>query len=97
MTASDVAPGTRDTSSTSSLKSESSSHETAEHSICTFVPDHEDSSTPEDQKEKILEALQDNWETDPENARNWPAHQRWGAMLIVRRIVCGSFLTHQRP
>ena len=85
MTASDVAPATKDTSSTSSLKSEKSSHETVEHTICAFVPGHEESSTPEEQKEKILEALQDNWDTDPENARNWPAYQRWSAMLIVRR------------
>lgn len=84
MTASDVAPGTKDTLSTHSLKTENSFHETPEHSIRTFVPGHEES---EDKKEKILETLEDNWETDPENARNWPTYKKWISMSIVRGII----------
>jgi hypothetical protein len=79
MTASDVGPGTKDTFSTSSLKTEKSLH-----SIRTFVPGHEES---EDKKEEILETLEDIWETDPENARNWPMYKKWVAMLIVRQII----------
>ena len=86
MTASDVAPGTKDTFSTSSLKTEKSLHETPEHSIRTFVPasGHEES---EDKKEEILETLEDNWEADPENARNWPTYKKWVSVSIVRRII----------
>ena len=80
MTASDVAPGIKHTFSTPSLKTEKSHHETPEHSIRTFVPGHEDS---EDKKEEIYEILEDNWETDPENARNWPKYKKWISMLIV--------------
>ena len=86
----DIAPGTKDTLSTSSLKTEKSLHETPEHSIRTFVPGHEES---EDKKEEILETLDDNWETDPENARNWPGYKKWISMSIVRRIIY-IFFTH---
>ena len=84
MTASDVAPGTKDTLS-------SSSHETPEQSIRTFVPDPEAS---EDKKEKIHEILEDSWETDPDNARNWSSLKKWVSMSIVRQII--SMLT-RRP
>jgi hypothetical protein len=78
MTASDVAPGTKDTPS---LKTEKSLHESPE---LRFVPGHEES---EDKKEEILD---DNWESDPENARNWSTFKKWGSMLIVRvvHLVC---------
>lgn len=92
MTPSDITPGTKDISSTCSLETQISSHETPE---LTFLPGHEKSTSPE--KEDILEVLKDNWETDPENARNWPAHKRWGAMLIVRQliyVIYESLLTH---
>ena len=82
MTASDVAPGTKN--SVSSLKTEESLHGTPEHSIRTFVPAHEES---EDKKEDILKTVDDDWETDPENARNWPTFTKWGSMLIVRWII----------
>ena len=84
MTDLDVTPGTKDTFSTPSLKTEKSFHETPEHSIRTFVPGHEES---EDKKEENLETLEDNWETDPENARNWPTYKKWVSMLIVSRII----------
>ena len=90
MTAPDVAPDTKSTFPTSALKTEKSFHETPdEHSIRTFVPGHEES---EDKKEEIVETLEDDWETDPENARNWPAYKRWGSMLIVRRIIYAFLL-----
>jgi len=69
-TAVDVATGTEDKAS--------------EHSIGTFVPGHEESTTLEDKKEEFLEILEDDWASDPENARNWPAYQRWVAVSIVR-------------
>ena len=84
MAAPDVAPCTKDTISTPSLKTEKSFHETREHSIRTFVHDHEDS---EDKKQEIIETLEDSWETDPENARNWPTYKKWISMLIVSRFI----------
>ena len=84
MAASHVAPGTNDAFSTLSLKTEKSFHEAPEHSVRTFVPDHEES---EDKKEVILENLEDSWETDPENARNWSTSKKWVSMLMVRPAV----------
>ena len=94
MTASDVAPGTKDTFSTPSLthETEKSLHETPEPSIRTFVPAHEEL---EDKKEEIHETLEeDNWESDPENARNWPSFKKWVSMFIVR--VVNLFLLTNR-
>ena len=90
---SDVAPGTKDTPSTPSLKAEKSLHETPEPSIRTFVPGHEESEELKEKKEETLENLDDNWETDPANARNWPTYKKWVSMSIVRQIIY-MFLTH---
>ncbi|KAJ3496187.1 hypothetical protein NLJ89_g10521 [Agrocybe chaxingu] len=38
---------------------------------------------PQDKKEEALENLENDWENDPANARNWPTAKRWTAMLIV--------------
>ena len=92
MTSSDVAPGTKDTFSTSSLKNEKSPHESPEPSIRTFVPGHDES---EDKKEEILEIIEDNWDTDPENARNWSTYKKWVSMSIVSRITYDHSSTHQ--
>lgn len=35
------------------------------------------------QKGNFLEILEDNWESDPENPRNWPTYQKWVAISIV--------------
>lgn len=78
MTASDTA----NTSSTHSLKTEKSFHDTFEHTVPTFVPGHEESAMPEDKE--FPEIVEDNWENDPENARNWPAYKKWVSVSIVR-------------
>jgi hypothetical protein len=80
MTASDVPPDTKDTFSSP----EKLFQESPEHSIRTFVPGHEES---EEKKDEILGTLEDNWETDPENARNWPIYKKWVSMAIVRRFI----------
>ncbi|KAJ3516908.1 hypothetical protein NLJ89_g836 [Agrocybe chaxingu] len=46
-------------------------------------PGHGESAMPQDKKEEALENLEDDWENDPANARNWPTAKRWTAMLIV--------------
>ncbi|KAF8815165.1 MFS general substrate transporter [Phlegmacium glaucopus] len=93
VTAVDVASGTKDVlSSTSSTKSEKSSHKVSEHTVGTLVrPGHGESTMSEDKKEEFLKTLEDDWETDPDNARNWPAYQRWIAVSIV------SFYTFMPP
>lgn len=95
-TAVDVASGTKDVSSTSSLKSGKSLHGGSEHTAAVFVPGHEESTMPEDKKEEILDVLEDDWISDPENARNWPTYKKWVATAIVRWIIYGllSILTH---
>ena len=95
-TAVEVASGTKDVSSISSLKSGKSFHNGSEHTAVVFVPGHEESTMPEDKKEEILDVLEDDWISDPENARNWPAYKKWVATAIVRWIIYGllSALTH---
>ncbi|KDR80318.1 hypothetical protein GALMADRAFT_242687 [Galerina marginata CBS 339.88] len=46
------------------------------------APGHGESAIPEDKKEAI-ENLEDDWENDPENARNWPSHKKWAAISVV--------------
>ncbi|KAF8170790.1 multidrug resistance protein 4 [Pholiota molesta] len=47
------------------------------------LPSHEESAIPEDKKEEAIEDAEDDWENDPENARNWPALRKWISMLVV--------------
>ncbi|PPR01247.1 hypothetical protein CVT24_006011 [Panaeolus cyanescens] len=47
------------------------------------APGHGESAIPEDKNEEAIENLEDDWENDPDNARNWPTIQRWTSMSIV--------------
>ncbi|KAF8966604.1 multidrug resistance protein 4 [Flammula alnicola] len=49
----------------------------------TFSPGHGESALPEDKIEESLENLEDDWEDDPDNARNWPLRKKWTAVCIV--------------
>ena len=31
--------------------------------------------------------LEENWENDPDNARNWPKGKKWTAVAIVRTVA----------
>ncbi|KAK7060842.1 hypothetical protein VNI00_000575 [Paramarasmius palmivorus] len=42
-----------------------------------------ESAIPVDKKEEALENVEDDWENDPENARNWPRRKKWVAVSIV--------------
>ena len=48
------------------------------------APGHGESALPEDKVEEALENIEDDWENDPENARNWSTVQKWTAVGIVR-------------
>ena len=39
----------------------------------------------EDEIEKAVANQEDDWENDPENARNWSTRKKWTAACIVRR------------
>ena len=36
-------------------------------------------------EDKFEKTLEDDWENDPENARNWSSRKKWTAVCIVRR------------
>ncbi|GAW09498.1 mfs multidrug [Lentinula edodes] len=44
---------------------------------------HGESAIPTDKKEEEIENLQDDWEDDPINARNWPSSKKWTSVAIV--------------
>lgn len=48
------------------------------------LPGHGESALPEDKEAEAIENLEEDWECDPENARNWPAAKKWTAVAIVR-------------
>lgn len=47
-------------------------------------PGHGESALPEDKVEEERENIEDDWENDPENARNWSFGRKWTAVSIVR-------------
>lgn len=47
------------------------------------LPGHGESALPEDKQGEEIENVEDDWECSPENARNWPAKQKWTAVAIV--------------
>lgn len=52
----------------------------------TFSPGHGESALPEDKKGEAVENLEDDWENDPENARNWSNRKKWTAVMIVSNV-----------
>ncbi|KAI3619652.1 mfs multidrug [Moniliophthora roreri] len=44
---------------------------------------HGESAIPADKEEEALENVEDDWENDPMNARNWPKRKKWVAVFIV--------------
>ncbi|KAF9051365.1 multidrug resistance protein 4 [Panaeolus papilionaceus] len=70
-------------STTASVEHESEKNDHASERTIPILPGHGESAIPEDKKEEALENKEDDWENDPDNARNWPAVQRWTAMAIV--------------
>jgi len=43
-----------------------------------------ESAIPADKEEEAVENIVDDWETDPDNARNWPKRKKWLMVFIVR-------------
>lgn len=40
-----------------------------------------------DEKKQLQEEEDEEWDADPANARNWPAHRKWISMAVVRRFL----------
>ena len=49
-----------------------------------FAEGHGESALPEDKIEEALENLEEDWENDPENPRNWSQKKKWTAVSAVR-------------
>ena len=65
----------------------------------TFASEHGESTlhNSQDKIEKAVVDLEDDWENDPENARNWSTRKKWTAACIVRRrlsLFLGSMEFH---
>ncbi|KDQ64730.1 hypothetical protein JAAARDRAFT_28372 [Jaapia argillacea MUCL 33604] len=50
-----------------------------------------ESAIPEDKKEELLENIEDDWQHDPINPRNWPSSKKWRMVSLV------SFYTFVSP
>lgn len=44
---------------------------------------HGASAIPEDKKAELLESLEDDWQDDPENPRNWSLSKKWTSTAVV--------------
>ncbi|KAH6917753.1 multidrug resistance protein 4 [Coprinopsis sp. MPI-PUGE-AT-0042] len=51
---------------------------------------HAESALPVDRDAEALDHMQQDWGCDPENARNWPAVQKWLAVSIVSLYTFAS-------
>ncbi|GLB42015.1 putative multidrug resistance protein 4 [Lyophyllum shimeji] len=51
----------------------------------SLPPGHDDSALPKDKEkvEQAVENVEDDWENDPENARNWSFGKKWTAVSVV--------------
>ncbi|KZT20801.1 MFS general substrate transporter [Neolentinus lepideus HHB14362 ss-1] len=49
-----------------------------------------ESAIPEDKKEEVLENLEDDWQHDPINPRNWSGRQKW---LVVSLVSLYTFVS----
>lgn len=45
-----------------------------------------ESTVPRVEKGEMLEDSEDEWTTDPENARNWSVGKKWTAVSIVSSV-----------
>lgn len=52
-----------------------------------FHAGHGESALPDDKVEEAFENIEEDWENDPENARNWSLTKKWTAVFIVRAVV----------
>lgn len=48
---------------------------------------HGESALPEDKFEEAIENIEEDWENDPENPRNWIPSRKWTAVCVVSPSV----------
>ncbi|KAF5311123.1 hypothetical protein D9619_008078 [Psilocybe cf. subviscida] len=51
--------------------------------LAAFSPGHGESALPENKEQEAYESAEEDWENDPENARNWSPKKKWTAVCIV--------------
>lgn len=56
-------------------------------SVTTSVTQEEKTDPNSAGKEETSSSLEDDWEDDPANPRNWPIRKKWVATAIVNAIA----------
>lgn len=79
-----MAIGSTRSATAASGTSSSATHLSEKLPLEPVLPGHGESALPEDKLEEAIENLEDDWENDPQNARNWSFGQKWTAVAIVR-------------
>jgi len=49
----------------------------------TQIPDRGESALPEDKREEAMKNLEEDWQDDQANPRNWPFRKKWTAVAVV--------------
>lgn len=93
-------PGTTD-SSVASSDTHVQSHEKSvssppKHTSST-APGHHGSTPPEHERERGAGGTEEDWEHDPENARNWPLGRKWRAVSVVRPQPIHALSPNSQP
>ena len=70
-----------------SLDMETISPDTHSITSVTHVGVNEKAEIAKDKIKVALENLDDDWENDPENARNWSSARKWKATASVSALV----------
>lgn len=73
---------------TKSTHSLASSVQTRREKTDTAPEGHGESALPEDKLQEAFKNLADDWESSPDNARNWSKRKKWTATAIVIALSC---------
>jgi len=47
------------------------------------IPGQGESAPPEDKREEAMKNLEEDWQDDQANPRNWPFRKKWTAVAVV--------------
>jgi hypothetical protein len=71
------------TTDSSSLTNIPGTHDRHDHAA-NEPPGHGPSAIPENEKTELAEAVEDDWQDDPLNPRNWSWGKKWTSAAVVR-------------
>jgi hypothetical protein len=74
-------------SASSSLTNVPADESVAHNVDAQDLPGHGSSAIPEDKKAELLENLEDDWQDDLENPRNWSSSKKWTSAAVVCAIL----------